>query len=201
MKLVTTLLAAGVWLYLLHVLRRAELPFWRFLLGSVGLFLFLMVVAQPVLTMPLARAVSSLAGVVGTLSRTFTAYFKYGIMFIETAEGSLTLQVDFECSGVIEIFAFLSLLAFFPVYERNEKFTVGVVGTAYIIVCNATRITLICLATHFWGTEVYYVMHTIVGRLFFYGMSILLYFYVFTRPQVIQIKVGSFTYGHSEKNP
>ena len=200
MNLLTALGALGLWLYLLHVLRRAELPFWRFLLGSVGLFIALMALVQPVLTLPLARAVSSLAGVVGTLSDTYTAYFRYGVMFIETGSGSLTLQVDFECSGVIEIFAYLSLLTFFPVYEKNEKFTVGVVGTAYIILCNAARIALICLAAHFWGAEVYYVMHTIVGRIFFYGMSILLYFYVFTKPQVVQIKVGSFSYGRNEKD-
>lgn len=201
MTALSTALAVGLWLYLLHALNRAGLPFWRFLLGSVGLFIALMVLVRPALTMPLARAVSSLAGIVGTLTGTYTAYFKYGIMFIESTAGSLTLQVDFECSGIIEIFAFLSLLAFFPVYERNEKFTVGVVGTAYIVLCNAARITLICLAAHFWGAGVYYVMHTIVGRLFFYGMSILLYFYVFTKPQVIQIKVGSFTYGRNEKTP
>lgn len=190
------ILAVAVWMYLLHVLNRARLPFWHFLVGSTGLFIALMFLLQPILTMPMARLVSALAGIVGTLTGSFAAYFKYGILFIEVAEGSLTLQVDFECSGIIEIFAYLSLLAFFPVYKRHEKFVVGVVGTAYIVVCNAVRVTLICLAAHIWGAGVYYVMHTFVGRIFFYAMSILLYFYVFTKPQVVQIKVGSFTYGH-----
>lgn len=194
--MIPAVILAAVWVYLLHVLNRAQLPFWRFLVGSTGLFIALMFLLQPVLTLPMARLVSALAGIVGRLTGAFDAYFKYGILFIETAEGSLTLQVDFECSGIIEIFAYLSLLAFFPIYKRHEKFVVGVTGTAYIVVCNALRVTLICLAAHIWGAGVYYVMHTFVGRIFFYGMSILLYFYVFTKPQVIQIKVGGFTYGH-----
>ena len=186
---------AAVWLYLLRVLSRAKLPFWHFLLGSMGLFVILMIVLQPVLTMPLARAVSALAGVVGSLTGTFEAYFKYGIIFIQMPVGSLTLKVDFECSGIIEIMAFLCLLAFFPVYKTHEKLIVGLLGSAYIIVFNPQRIVLICLASHFYGIEVYFLMHTFVGRLFFYGLSILLYFYVFTKPQIVRMKVGNFSYG------
>lgn len=191
--LIIVLVAA--WIYLLWVLSRAGLPFWHFLLGSMGSFAILMIILQPVLTMPLARAVSALAGVVGSLTGTFEAYFKYGIIFIHMPVGSLTLRVDFECSGIIEILAFNCLLAFFPVYKTHEKLIVGLLGTAYIMVCNALRIVLICLASHFWGIEVYFLMHTFVGRLFFYGLSIVLYFYVFTKPQVIRMKVGNFSYG------
>jgi exosortase family protein XrtG len=197
MKLLLIVVLALAWLYLLRVLRRAELPFWTFLTGSMGIFLLLMVTVQPVLTQPLARAVAALAGVFGSLTGTFTAYFKYGIIFVPSAAGAMTLRIDFECSGIIEIMAFLSLLAFFRVYQPHEKLVIGLIGTAYIMLANALRIVLICLALHWFGTTVYYVMHTFVGRLLFYALSILLYFYVFTRPQVIRTRVGSFSYDRS----
>lgn len=184
-----------VWLYILRVLRKAELHAWRFLWGSMGLFIILMITVRPVLTMPLARCVSALAGVVGNLTGFFEAYFKYGVIFIGAETGSITLQVDFECSGIIEIMAFLCLLAFFNVYSRNEKLLVGIVGFAYIMLCNALRIVVICMAVHFWGLSAYYIFHTFVGRIIFYTLSVLLYFYVFTKPQIIQMKVGNFTYG------
>ncbi len=200
MKLVIALLLLILWIYLLTVLHRSKLYFWQFLVGSLGMFAFLMVLVEPIITQPLARGVSALAGVVGSLTGTFTTYFKYGILFVNSPVGPITLQIDFECAGVIEIMAFLSLLAFFRVYSTREKILVGVVGTAYIMLCNALRIILICVATYYFGMPAYYVAHTILGRLLFYGLSILLYFYVFTKPQVVQMKVGSFSYGDHQKD-
>ena len=92
---------AALWVYLLWVLRRAELHAWRFLWGSMGLFILMMVGVRPWLNRPLARYVCAIAGVAGRLTGAFTAYFKYGILYIPAAESSVTLQVDFECSGVI----------------------------------------------------------------------------------------------------
>lgn len=185
----------AVWAFLLHVLDRAELYFWKFLLGCMGLFILMMVTVRPLCTEELARAVSALAGAIGELTGAFSAYFKYGIIFIPTVAGSVTLKIDFECSGIIEIMAYISLLAFFRVYTYFERCLMGLIGTAYIIFANALRITLICLVVHFAGPDAYFIMHAIVGRLFFYFLSILLYFFVFTKTQVIRTKVGSFTYG------
>lgn len=188
------------WIYILRVLRKAKLHAWRFFWGSLGLFVILMIVIQPVLTQPLASAVSALAGVIGNLTGAFTAYFRYGIIFIASAAGSITLQVDFECSGIIEIMAFLSLLTFFNVYTRSEKIIVGISGFLYIMLCNTLRIVLICMSVHLFGTSAYYIVHTYVGRIFFYLLSILLYFYVFTKPQIIKMKVGNFAYGSDKTN-
>ena len=166
----------AVWLYILSVLTRAKLYAWKFMWGSFGLFLIMMITIRPVLTMPLARCVSALAGVVGSVTGAFTSYFKYGIIFIHTGVTQATLLIDFECSGIIEIMAFISLLAFFNVYNFSEKVMVGIGGFCYIMLC------------------------TFIGRIFFYVLSVYLYFYVFTKPQVIKMKVGSFSYGNNKTN-
>ncbi len=198
MNLIFIIIAVALWLYVLNVLSRAKLEFWRYLVGSMGFFIIIMVAFRDVLIMPLARCVAAMAGVVGNLTDTFVAYFKYGIIFIMTQAGSMTLQIDLECSGIIEIMAFLSLLIFFRVYTVYERVIVGVLGTAYIMVCNAARIVLICLAVYFFGTPAYFVAHTFIGRIFFYVMTVILYFYVFTKPHIIQMKVGNFTYGNNK---
>ena len=167
----------AVWLYILSVLTRAKLYAWKFMWGSFGLFLIMMITIRPVLTMPLARCVSALAGVT-----------------------QATLLIDFECSGIIEIMAFISLLAFFNVYNFSEKVMVGIGGFCYIMLCNALRIVMICMSVYFWGMGAYYVVHTFIGRIFFYVLSVYLYFYVFTKPQVIKMKVGSFSYGNNKTN-
>ena len=81
---IVALVVIAVWLYVLSVTHRAKLHAWEFIIGSLGLFTILMMTVQPVLTMPLARCVSALAGVVGSITGAFTAYFKYGIIFVHT---------------------------------------------------------------------------------------------------------------------
>ena len=189
-----------LWLYILRILRIAELRAWRFVWGAAGLFVLFMLGLQPILTKPLIRVVSALAGGIGSLTKTFTAYFKFGILFISLPAGSITLQVDFECSGIIEIMAFVSLLTFFNVYTRAEKLLVGIVGCVLLILFNVIRIVLICFSVHFFGLNAYYITHMFIGRLVFYACSVGLYFYVFTKPQILQMKIGNFAYGLSKKN-
>lgn len=178
----------------MSIFYRKELHFFKFLFGSVGLFITMMVVIQPILTAPLAQLVAAAAGVLGRITNTYESYFEYGMIFINSAKGVVSLYIDYECSGIIEIMAFSSMLCFFPVYNFIEKIIVNVFGIVWIFVANVIRIFIICIAIHFFGNEVFYFAHTILGRLVFYGFSIILYFYVFTRSQIIRQKVGNFNY-------
>ncbi len=186
------------WLYVLHALARADLRFWRFLVGSIGLFVLLMVFVRPWATQPLAQVVAAVSGVFGSLTGTFESFFRYGVLFVDSAQGAITLKIDFECSGIVEIMAFLSLLAFFQVYNRPERVLVGIGGTLFILLANALRIILICEVIHFAGPDAYYVAHSLLGRLVFYVLTVWLYFYVFTKPQVVRMRVGRFTYERGE---
>ena len=190
--------ATLVWLYILHALSRAELRFWRFIVGSVGLFVLLMIFVRPWATQPLAQAVAAVAGVFGSITGTFEAFFRYGVLFVDSTAGAITLKVDFECSGIIEIMAFVSLLSFFQVYNRSERVLVGIAGSVFILLANALRITLICEVIHFMGPDAYYVAHSLLGRIVFYVLTVWLYFYVFTKPQVVRMKVGRFSYERGE---
>lgn len=189
--------AVALWLFVLYVLHRAQLRFWKFLWGSIGLFLILMVFVRPVITLPLSQAVTAIAGVVGSLTGTFEAYFKYGIIYVASGASSITLQIDMECSGVIEIMAFVSLLTFYDVYDRYEKAVVGVGSVLLIMLFNALRIVIIAEIVHFFGVDSYSIAHTYIGRIFFYVLTVLMYFYVFTKPQVVRMRVGEFRYDHS----
>ena len=91
------------------------------------------------------------------------------------------------------------MLAFFRVYTVPERIYVGILGTVYTIVANAMRLTVICLMIHFLGTDYYYLAHTIIGRLFFYVLQVILYFFVFTKSQVVRTVVGSFGYREETK--
>lgn len=184
-----------VWLYFLRVFTKAELPAWHFIWGCSGLFVLMMIFIRPVLTQPLAQIVAAIAGGFGQLTGFFTSYFNYGVIFVDSDAGAISLLIDFECSGILEIMAFVSLLAFFKAYTVYERVIVGVLGVAYILLANVLRIISICVIVYVFGMPAYNVAHTFVGRLIFYGLSVLLYFFVFTKTQIIRQKVGGFNYG------
>ena len=66
-----------IWLYILSVTKRAKLHAWSFMWGSLGLFVIMMMTVQPLLTMPLARCVAAMAGIVGDITGAFTAYKQF----------------------------------------------------------------------------------------------------------------------------
>lgn len=188
-----------VWLYVLWTCHRAELKFFKFVIGSVGLFVFMMIWIQPIITEPLTKVVAVTAGQIGNLTGMYDSYYQYSMLFIPKSTAAVSLYIDYECSGVIEIMAFLSMLLFFDVYSKYEKVVVSVIGILYIFFANVIRIFVICTMIFIWGNNIYYFAHAIFGRMVFYALSVVLYFYVFTKAQVIRQKVGNFHYRDLEK--
>ena len=191
--------AIALWVWLLRVLRKAGLKFWRYLLGSCGIFLILLILVRPWIVLPLARLIAAIAGIFGKVTGFYQAYYRYGVIFIESLNGAITVNIDLECSGFIEISAFLSLLSFYGIYNIPERIYIAVVGTLYTMLTNALRISVICTMIHFLGTDYYYVAHTIVGRIIFYVLQVILYFFIFTKPHVLKMKTGDFGYNKKEE--
>ncbi|MCQ2506718.1 MAG: exosortase family protein XrtG [Lachnospiraceae bacterium] len=186
-----------LYIYILTLLKRAKISFLFFLVGSVGMFVFLFLGLNQILIPPLVKAVSVIAGALGSLTGFYDAYFQQGMMFIVSHGETLSLYIDYECVGIIEILAFTCLLWFFPVYKVYEKFLINIIGFAYLLLANVFRIFAICSIIYIFGNDMYYVAHTIVGRIIYYVLSIVLYFFVFTKTQIKRQRVGNFAYGDS----
>jgi len=184
-----------IWIYVLSIFHRKKQSFFFFFVGSVGLFVFLFLIFEPILTAPLAKLVCYLTGGVGKITGMFSAFASYGILFIDESRGGpVSLYIDFECAGLVEILVFISLIAFFQAYKWKERIVMGILGVISIIATNVLRLSVICVMIHFMGNEIYYLAHTIVGRLVFYLITIIIYFYVFTRRQIKVQRVGEFEY-------
>ena len=199
-KLIIFIVLVIIWLLNLRIFYKVKNQAAFITIGMGGLFILMMIFLRPIATMPLARIVAALAGLFGRVTGFFSAFFKYGIIFVETQGGSMTLQIDFECSGIIEIMVYIAILAFFKVYTISERAILSAVGVIYIILANALRIIIIATMIHFGGEQMYYIAHTYVGRIFFYAATVVLYFYVFTKSQVVRMKVGSFSYDKEKKD-
>lgn len=183
-----------VWIYLLSVFTRGNLYFYQFIWGSVGLFVFMMMWIQPVAIRPLTNLVCSAAGVAGRMTGFYESYSEYSMLFVQHGSEAISLCIDYECSGIIEMMAYVSMLAFFRVYDWMQRIILSVLGCMMIFFANIIRLFVIGTTIYYFGNDAYYIAHTIVGRIIFYALSVILYYYIFTKSQIVKQKIGGFHY-------
>ena len=133
-----------VWIYLLSVFTRGKLYFYQFIWGSVGLFVFMMMWIQPVAIQPLTSLVCSAAGVIGRMTGFYESYSEYSMLFVQHGREAISLCIDYECSGIIEMMAYVSMLAFFRVYDWLQRIVLSVLGCMMIFFANIIRLFVIC---------------------------------------------------------
>ena len=182
-----------IWIYLLSVFKRGKLTFFYFLTGSVVSFfigLDFIEYLKPIFTFFL----TSFLDFIGKATDLFSGYATYGMFFIETRETSMSLYLDLECSGLIEMLIYICLISFYPLYNVWEKIKVSFFGCFMITVFNCVRLLVIIALIHKFGSPVYAFAHAIVGRIVFYICTIILTFHIFTKPQLKKQKVGEFGY-------
>ena len=169
------------------------MEFFHFLLGICGIFLILLFMTNYIKG-PLIYGFTSVLKVYGGMFELFDAYPSLGIIYIETENTIASLYIDLECSGIIEMIVFVSLLSFFPVYNWRQKLINGVIGCFCIELFNFFRIIIIVMSIRIFGTDAYFVAHAIVGRLVFYCLVIILYYYIFTKTQIQRQRIVKFSY-------
>lgn len=185
-----------LWLYLLTVFHRGKMYFFKYMWGSVGVFVFMCIFIQPTLADVLKQYVTSVVGILGRLTGICEAFYELSIVFIpkQSELTAVSLYIDYECSGIIEMMAFVALLFFYQVYDVGQRIIISFLGCISIFIFNVIRIMIICAVIYQFGSGSYYIAHTVLGRLFFYVLTIILYYYVFTRQQIIKQKIGGFQY-------
>ena len=183
----------SLWSYFLWIFRRKQLAFFHFLFGCVGLFFLLLPWVRYIKT-PFIMFFTSLMGGISQICPLFEAFPQHGILFIEQEYVSYSLFIDLECSGILEIMVLFCLLIFFPVYSFDKRIWISVIGSFAIMFFNITRILCVIVAIYYFGDPVYDFVHSFIGRLLFYSLTIILYFYIFTRTQLLKQKVGRFEY-------
>ncbi|WP_338232210.1 exosortase family protein XrtG [Companilactobacillus muriivasis] len=175
-----------IWIYMLSVLKRAKLTAFSFIIGSVGFFFILMAMSTPYWIWFFTHAVINGVSWLGDLTKMSQSYPKYGLVYIVNNLSPVTMQIDYECSGIIETMAYISLLAFYPTYSRKEKVFYLLLGMLWIYLSNVLRLMLVIIMVHFGGAGLFYLAHTIIGRIVFYLLVITLYYNVFTYSRLSQ---------------
>lgn len=193
LKLFISIILFIIWFYILSVFKRVKQDFFFFMFGSVGAFLFLFAYVMPVIQKPVITMVTYIAGNIGELTHTFSYSTEYGIITLSEKGFPVNMYLNMECSGIIEIITYFSMICFYPAYRVVERVILCLSGIAFITFANVIRIVSIGILVN-TGVTSFYTAHVIIGRFIFYTLMIIMYFYVFTKRQIVKQKVGEFNY-------
>lgn len=54
----------------------------------------------------------------GKITGMFSAYYKYGVVFVDSRAGAISLLIDFECSGFGKLWPLFVITRLFQAYSR-----------------------------------------------------------------------------------
>lgn len=174
------------WLYLLSVLKRAKTAAFYFITGAAGLFLIIILLSKPYGIWLISTMITWVVGVLGHITGLFNTFYMSHVIQVVTKNSTNIFLVDFECSGIIESAAYIGLIAFYPVYTLQQRLKFGVIGLVTIFGANVLRLTFVAIVIYYFGSQAFYLAHSILGRLIFYVIIITLYYLVFTKAQLLR---------------
>ncbi|MDF2590919.1 MAG: hypothetical protein K0S75_385 [Clostridia bacterium] len=180
----------ALWIIGLTLFGKTKMHFFMFLLGSVGVFLISMIFFTPFLERQISLLISETLELIGNATTYFAVFKENSIISFDTRTGIISMFIDYECSGVIEMLVFTSLLLFFPFGKPFRKLFYAIGGNIFIFLANIIRILMIVFVSKTFGAEYFYIAHTLLGRLLFFGLMIVLYYLVFTVTHLKNQHVG-----------
>ncbi len=192
-------LLLAVWIYVLTVLKRAKLTAFHFMVGSAGMFTFVFVAGKKVLTSICATLLMYLLEQIGHVFSFYTVYKDYYVMFINNGDANISMLIDYECCGIIEILVVVSIVCFFPLFNWKEKILYSLMGYFYTTIANVIRLLVISHIIYVHGNNSYYIAHSFIGRIVFYVLTVMLYFYLISRKQIQNQKIGNFDYDSEDR--
>ncbi|MEW5920722.1 MAG: hypothetical protein AB1796_07225 [Bacillota bacterium] len=110
------------------------------------------------------------------------------LVFIKLDESWTTLDIDIESSALLEIAVLLGLVLFYPAYNFGRKVYYILFGTATLVFFNLLRLMLVISIIYWGGRNFNFVAHTLFGRIFFFSVIVILYWYILTRPSIKKVR-------------
>ncbi len=190
---------AVVWAYVLTVFKRKNMSAFWFIWGVMGAFSLTFILFKDILAEGCAKCLEYLLLGVQHFCTFYDVYPTYNIVFVNSKESAISLFIDYECSGAIEVLVLMSIILFFPKLSVLRRIIYIVLGFIYTMLANGLRMFAIAFAISKMGSRAYYMAHSVVGRIVFYILTVLLYFYMFTWQQIRTQITGRFAYGDSKQ--
>lgn len=190
-RLIMLISLSALLYFLLKKLKKLKLNFYVFIIGSLGVFTLAMVFFMDPLNRGLSLVVTQIMNGIAHVIGGFEVYAKNALILIDTKDGMLSMLINYECSGTIELLVYSSLTLVFPFINHRRKIGSLVIGNLYILFSNIVRLLAIIFIVKSFGVSWYNVAHTVIGRIIFFVLMVYLYYKVFTKNQLRNQKIGA----------
>lgn len=182
-------IAAIIWLVILLFFYHHRIWVFYYIWGSVGLscLLILMVRGSP-LEYLIERQTSLILHYVLSYLDILTYVFDKApgtlLVLIKTDTSWTTVNIDIENSGILEMCILCGLVLFYPAYRLIKKVLLSLVGVMSVFLINLLRLLVVIAAINQGGRSLSFIAHTVFGRLVFFILIVVLYWYLLTRPSL-----------------
>ncbi len=183
-RLLIIIIGLPIYLVAVVALRRYKQWLVYYLMAAFGLTLFLTLIAEHFgWDQWLVNIETFHTGLLGQLLRIPSDILTNGrLILAQSPNGSMILKLGIECSGILELGVLIGLLLFYPAFHWQEKIFKLIFGVAVTYAINIARMLLIVGFVWWLGPDWTYVGHAVVGRLFFFVLTMVLYWFILTKP-------------------
>ncbi|PKM56707.1 MAG: exosortase family protein XrtG [Firmicutes bacterium HGW-Firmicutes-3] len=179
-----------IWIIALIFLNKLNLKFFKFVLGSLGTFIFLIHYTNDILRENILKVLAFVLNLIGGFITNFEVFPEYGMLTVTRTTEVITFFLDYECTGILEIMVYISLVAFYPIRGPLSKIYYMITGIVYITAVNLLRVMIIVFIIQGMGMKYFFFAHTVIARLIFFIFVVTLYYRTFTLEHIVQQKVG-----------
>ena len=178
-----------LWVVALVWLRRRRRWLSFYALGGLGTVLVALFASQIIgFDTWLEHAESTNVAALAVLLRIGVAALPPSGLAIRNHVGWGVFDIGIECSALLEMAAFVGLVAFYPAFNRGKKAGLIATGLAATYTINVARILIIVGMIATLGTGWVFVAHAVVGRIFFFTGIVIVYWALITRPTVTFVR-------------
>ncbi|MGL4763099.1 MAG: exosortase family protein XrtG [Sarcina sp.] len=181
------------WCYLFRMFHKLNMIAFKFFTGSIGFFLITLIFFNKYLEIILNKILFFLLNLITNLTNLFGSFSDVNTVLINTNTGIISMNLTYECSGVIEILVFISLALFFPFRTRLKKLLLTISGFFALVIANVLRIMFIASISKVFGIESYLLTHIFFARILFFILTISIYYVIFTKVHLKEYIFGGVT--------
>lgn len=186
-----------IWLYLIRMFHKLNMIAFKFFTGSIGLFLITITFFRHSLELLMGKLLFIILSLITSFTGLFETFGNVNTVLVNTPTGFISMNLTYECSGVIEILVFMSLALFFPFRNKIRKTFLIFSGFFSLVSANILRIIFIASIVKILGINSYPLTHMIFARILFFILTISIYYIIFTKTHLKEYIFGGVTVENS----
>lgn len=150
---------------------------------AIGLTARLLPTVEVLVAHSVAATVHAISDYIGLPTRVFAgAPAALLVLVVTQPVGWTILNVGVESSALLEMAVLISLLVFYPGWGLRKRMRMITLGIFATWVSNIIRMLFVVGMLHFFGKQALVLAHSVVGKMFFFLVTLVLYMYLISYP-------------------